>query len=414
MNTLFVAARAIHYASALVLFGELVFAIAVASSGWRSAARRDAADSARVFGVTAWAILAGLVSGAAWFVLEAAAMSGMPLQSALDRDTLGVVLHDTSFGRVWTVRAGLLVALCVIGVAIQRSRSVDRTLALCAFAALVAAAYLGALAWAGHAAAGQGAEEAVQKIADVTHLLAAGAWLGSLPALVDALGARRSDDVAARAARRFSTLGLASVTALIASGLVNAWYQVGTVPALIGTLYGRLLLAKLALFAAMIVIAVVNRGILAPRVADADYDARRALRRNALAEIVLGLGVVVVVGRLGVTVPAAHETVLWPLAYTFSTLPMEQSPWIQLVLAAAGFVAFIAAHFPGEKRSRPAATGAVGLGRRDRHPGRALRVAARRARASDDLCVFARRLHDEGDRRGCRALRVELQFLSWC
>ncbi len=145
--------------------------------------------------------------------------------------------------------------------------------------------------------------------------------------------------------RRFSTLGLASVSALIASGLVNAWYQVGAVPALIGTLYGRLLLVKLALFAAMIVVAVVNRGILAPRVADADYDARRALRRNALAEMVLGLGVVVVVGRLGVTVPAAHETPLWPLAYTFSTLPMEQSPWIQLVLAAAGFVAFIAVIF---------------------------------------------------------------------
>ena len=123
---------------------------------------------------------------------------------------------------------------------------------------------------------------------------------------------RRSDDVAARAARRFSTLGLASVTALIASGLVNAWYQVGAVPALIGTLYGRLLLVKLALFAAMIVVAVVNRGNLAPRVADADRGARRALRRNALLEIVLGLGVVVVVGRLGVTVPAAHQTPLWP------------------------------------------------------------------------------------------------------
>ena len=345
MNTLFVTARAIHYASALVLFGELVFAIAVASSGWRNAARRDAVDSARIFRVMAWAILAGLVSGAAWFVLEAAAMSGMPLQSAIDRDTLGIVLHDTSFGRVWTVRAGLLVALCVAGIAIQRWRSVDRMYALCAFAALVAAAYLGALAWAGHAAAGQGAEEAAQKIADVTHLLAAGAWLGSLPALVDALGAHRSGDVAAKTARRFSTLGLASVIALVASGFVNAWYQVGTVPALIGTLYGRLLLVKLALFAAMIVIAVVNRGVLAPRVADADYGARRALRRNALAEMALGLGVVVVVGRLGVTVPAAHETPLWPFAYTFSTLAMEQTPWIQLVLAAAGFVALIAVIF---------------------------------------------------------------------
>ena len=156
---------------------------------------------------------------------------------------------------------------------------------------------------------------------------------------------RRPDDVAARAARRFSTLGLASVTALIASGLVNAWYQVGAVPALIGTLYGRLLLVKLALFAAMIVIAVVNRGNLAPRVADADHDARRTLRRNALVEMALGLGVVVVVGRLGVTVPAAHETPLWPFEHTLSTLPMEQSPWIQLVLAAAGIVAFIAVIF---------------------------------------------------------------------
>ena len=345
MNTLLVVARALHYASAIVLFGELVFALAVASSRRRHGARGEVADTSRIFRVMAWAILAGLASGAAWFALEAAAMSGMSLLAVVNRDTLGVVLHDTAFGRVWTVRAGLLVALCVVGIAIQRSRSVDRVAALCTLAALVAGAYLGALAWAGHAAAGQGVEDAVQKVADVAHLVAAGAWLGALPALVDALGARRSDDVAARAARRFSTLGLASVTALIASGLVNAWYQVGTLPGLFGTLYGRLLLVKLALFAAMIAVAVINRGILTPRVVAAEYDARRTLRRNALAEMVLGLGVVVVVARLGVTVPAAHEMPLWPFRYTFSTLPMEQSPWVQLVVAAAGFVAFIAGVF---------------------------------------------------------------------
>jgi mono/diheme cytochrome c family protein len=95
----------------------------------------------------------------------------------------------------------------------------------------------------------------------------------------------------------------------------------------------------------MIVIAVINRGVLAPRVTEADRHARRALRRNALGEIALGLGIVVVVGRLGVTAPAAHEPTVWPFAHTLSTSPMEQSAWIQLVLAAAGIVAFVAAIF---------------------------------------------------------------------
>src|SRR5206468_4332495 len=82
-----------------------------------------------------------------------------------------------------------------------------------------------------------------------------------------------------------------------------------------------------------------------PRIAEGDRSARRALRRNALWEIVLGIGVVVVVGRLGITTPAAHEQPLWPFEHTLSTLPMEQSAWIQLVLAAAGIVAFVAAIF---------------------------------------------------------------------
>ena len=41
-------------------------------------------------------------------------------------------------------------------------------------------------------------------------------------------------------------------------GLVNTWFLAGTVPALIGTEYGRLLLAKIALFATMVTFAAVN------------------------------------------------------------------------------------------------------------------------------------------------------------
>ena len=345
MNALFVAARAIHYASALVLLGELVFAIAVAPYGWRNRKRGDPAHASRIFRVMLGAIIAGVASGAVWFVLEAAAMSGMPLRSAVNRETLALVVGETSFGRVWMFRGGLLVLLFVIAVAIRRSTSVTGTSMLCAFGTLAAGLYVGALAWAGHAAAGQGGDDDVETLGDVVHLLAAGAWVGSLPALIDALRASHPDEIAARAARRFSTVGLASVIALIASGFVNAWYQVGNVPALFGTLYGRLLLAKLALFAAMIVVAVVNRGILAPRVVAGRRGARASLRRNALIEIVLGLGVVVIVGRLGVTVPGAHEPVLWPFAHTLSSLPIEQSAWMQLIAAAAAMIAAAGAIF---------------------------------------------------------------------
>ena len=345
MSALIVAARVIHYASALALFGELVFAIAVAPYAWRNHGHGDPAHSARIFRVMIWAIVAGVASGSLWFVLEAAAMSGTPLASALNRDTLALVAGETSFGRVWMLRAGFLAVLCVVAVAMRRSTSVAATSMLCAFGALAAALYLGALAWAGHAAAGAGGEGDVETFADVVHLLAAGAWLGSLPALVDALRASRPDEIAARAARRFSAVGLASVTALIASGFINAWYQVGNFPALIGTLYGRLLLVKLVLFAAMIVVAVVNRGTLAPRVVEGDRDARRTLRRNALIEIVLGLGVVVIVGRLGITVPGAHQPVLWPFAHTLSLLPVEQSAWMQLVAAAAAMIAVVGTIF---------------------------------------------------------------------
>jgi putative copper resistance protein D len=344
MNMLFVTARVVHYASAMLLFGELVFAIAILRPVWRYPRPGVAgAVSGRFIAVTRWSVIASIASAAAWFVAQAAVMSDMPVLQAINPETLGLVLDSTVFGRIWTLRAGLVVALWALLLAMRRSTLDARRSRLAIAAALVAAAYLGAMAWAGHAGAGQGTDGRLQILADVVHLLAAGAWLGALPALVILLGRARTRDEAAQAARRFSALGLVSVTALIASGCVNAWYQVGDVPALIGTGYGRLLLAKLALFAALLGLAVANRGLLVQRVADDDRGARRSLRRNAMLEIALGIGVVTIVGELGVTVPAIHEPPLWPFERTLSFLPMQQSAWVQVVLAGAGTVACFAA-----------------------------------------------------------------------
>src|SRR5262249_13103255 len=140
-------------------------------------------------------------------------------------------------------------------------------------------------------------------------------------------------DAAARATRRFTNLGLASVGVLIASGLVNAWYLVGGVPALIGTGYGRLLLAKVVLFAPRLALAVAGRGRWAPRIAQGDAAATRALSRNALRETAAGIGVIVVVGILGISVPAIHRQPSWPFSFTLSLDPVEGLPWGQLAFA---------------------------------------------------------------------------------
>jgi mono/diheme cytochrome c family protein len=129
---------------------------------------------------------------------------------------------------------------------------------------------------------------------------------------------------------------------LVAGGAVNTWYLVGDVPALVGTSYGRLLLAKLALFAAMLVLAMANRWYLSLRVAQGERAAARLIRRNAIGEIVLGIGVLAIVGFLGVTPPAIHETPVWPFAHSLTFARVEQSAWLQMALAAGGLLACVA------------------------------------------------------------------------
>jgi len=114
-----IAARAIHFGAAMVLFGELLFAsfIAPAEAASASASGRQGrtAGSAemrvqRVL-IVAWASL--VISGACWSALVAMQMSARPL-AALDRPTIAAVLGSTVFGRAWVLRSVLALALAVM------------------------------------------------------------------------------------------------------------------------------------------------------------------------------------------------------------------------------------------------------------------------------------------------------------
>ena len=316
MTAWLAAARAVHFGSTMLVFGELVFVLFVATSAWRDAemerSSEDVASRRRFDRVVFWGIAAGIASWLVWLVCEAVLMSGAPLGVALRGDTLSLVLGKTAFGQLWLLRVGLaalLVTLLWSGTRVARG-AIRRSLLYAALA--IAGAYLASLAWAGHADAG--AQRGVQLASDAVHLLAAGAWLGALPPLVVLLRSGTGLAPAARAAKRFSSLGVASVTALFCTGFVNAWYLVGDIPGLVGTDYGRLLLAKLALFAAMLALAAVNRVVLTPRLSTGSAADASRLRRNALFETAFGAGIVAIVGVLGITIPAAHQSPVWPFS----------------------------------------------------------------------------------------------------
>jgi putative copper export protein/mono/diheme cytochrome c family protein len=283
----------------------------------------------RSLGVIAGGLVVELVSGFAWVLLQAASMSGRPLIDAAQSGAVAMVLTRTGFGHASLGRLGFGVILAVCLMLLRRSRP-ERVPALLAAASLAGAGGFVALAWTGHAAATEGAAGIVHLVADCSHLLAAGVWLGGLVALAIFFAAVRTAPraaairLAAAVSGRFSPIGILCVATLTLSGIVNSWLLVGDLPHLLGTEYGRLLLVKVVLFAMMVAVAAYNRSVLTPALAAAARDnalGRRALGgllRNCLIEATLGLAVVGAVGLLGQSPPGLHGDVVWPFAWRLS------------------------------------------------------------------------------------------------
>jgi putative copper export protein len=321
-------ARAIHFISTMTAAGVFLFAALVAEPAFQKAN----SDGYLVAGARQWlrriawsGLVVALISGMAWLVFAAEEMSDRPLAEVLSERIIGTVLTRTGFGHAWLARfalaallAGLLWTRPNLQTGLQRIG-----------AALLAAALAGTLAWAGHAVGTPGIEGAVHLTADILHLVAAAAWVGALAPLALLLYmARDSRDegslqVAQIAVSRFSILGIVSVAAILASGIVNTWHLAGTAPALIGTDYGRLLLAKVALFLLMVSVAAVNRFRLTPRLADAhgvivSRDALRQLRRNSAIEAGAGGIILTIVAVLGTLPPGLHQQPTWPFSLRIS------------------------------------------------------------------------------------------------
>jgi copper transport protein len=335
----FALARGLGYLAMALAVGGIVFLIVIwlpavaqaagAGTEWRRLSERFA-RRARVMVLAA--VVLGVVSTALAIVLEAATAAGVSFWAALDPDVLELV-SETRVVEAWSARLLVWLVLGALVVTILRPgrMPVLRRASLGAEGtalssgpsrpqSLVLLGVIGALAMtaplAGHATSHS--PRGLLAGADTIHVLSMCIWLGGLVMLVlaiplaaSALLPHDSTPLLATAVGRFSRMAMIAVTLLLLSGIVNSLVLVASFDALIETAYGRLVLAKLALFGALIALGAVNQRRMLPQLraiaARGDPPGRAAtvLRRSVALEIGFALVVLGITSVLVATQPAA-------------------------------------------------------------------------------------------------------------
>jgi copper transport protein len=331
-------ARAVQYGAIALAIGAIAFlllpwvgglrAVAGAAAEWQAASE---AFLARTRALLLVAVAGGVASGVAGIVLQGQTAIGGNVLDALDPAVVRGVL-ETHFGFVWGARILVWVALGAATVlAFRRAELPAMRPATLSAAGLALARPLGGRhltamlvllallgispSLAGHANAQS--PTAVLLPSNAAHVFAISVWLGGLVMLLVALpGATRRlalpdrGRLLAAVLSRFSTMAGACVAVVVVSGVVQSFVYVRNLDNLLHTEYGKILIAKLCLFAVVLAFGGYNRQFSVPRlnrIAEGGESPGRAgvlLRRALRAEVVLLVAVLGVTGAIAGFAPA--------------------------------------------------------------------------------------------------------------
>ncbi len=320
--------RGTHLAALLSLFGTLLFARVVAPAGLRAVPPSVAEPvRATLTRLARLSLLIALALGIAWFAAEVLAIATP--DSPWDwLAALPAVARDTRFGQVLALRLVLLlVAMPVL------RRAPDAAIVLAGLALGLQPAF-------GHAGAQGGGTAAMLAGSEVLHLLAACAWLGGLLPLLACIACLPPPQ-AASTCKRFTKLALASAGVIAITAGFQAGQSVGSVPALLGTAYGRVALLKLFLFVVALGLVALHRRPFTERLVSASGPARAPghLRLSIGVETAVGLTIVLAAGLLASLTPATQEQPLWPLPWRLTFAALDDPDIrvrVALALVAAG------------------------------------------------------------------------------
>ncbi len=220
-------------------------------------------------------------------------------------------------GRVWIARMALtLIALVLL---FRLSGSAKRPTWRWASALVVALAMLATVSLTAHAAVVPQSPYAV--VLDWSHMTAMSLWLGGLLPLILFLRVERrqpqeetgdgpvENGLSRSVVRRFSTMALILVIYLAGTGLFAAYLHVRDPSLLIPTTYGRALVAKLILFAALFAFGALHRRVSIPRFERGARVRRSALERILPAELAVGSGLLLAVALMA---SLGTSAAVWP------------------------------------------------------------------------------------------------------
>jgi copper transport protein len=289
--------RAVSAVDGHASFGKYVFGVGVTPpKGAVSATTSSKPATSKLELLARWILLTGLVllvgaavAGAARFggtrgtdLLLAAggallAVIGLLLLAEAQRRTAHSSLTSLLDTPVGGALVGRAVAIAVAGAALVAARRLPRVRVV----ALIVAAGAATVAIVVHVAAGHAAAGSwptgLTVLAQTTHFLAAGVWVGGLAALL--LGLAGSQPGARLAAvRRFSAVALAALAVLVTTGVVRAIDELSSFGDLTASGYGRAVLAKILLVGLIFAAAARNRRRNVARSGDDPGPLRRTSR----------------------------------------------------------------------------------------------------------------------------------------
>jgi copper transport protein len=279
----------------------------------------------RLLAVTAGCAAAAAAVGVVNLAEEARRAPGAGVDRGLAQAMLDL-LTGTRWGHLWLAREAALVTLVALILGMWSRVGEPRNRLSAVRAASVAALVL-AVAWVealgSHAVALESAR-ASAVVAYSLHVLTALLWLGALPALVLVLWPRVAGlgprEVMRACRGPFSTLIVISVTVLVVTGLYGAGRQVPEPGELLTTSYGRTLLLKSALLAAVGGLGLANSALLHGRRLDRTRRVVRApggaapSRRLILVEAAVGAVLLAAAGVLAETAPPRAPSPAVPVA----------------------------------------------------------------------------------------------------
>ncbi|MFH8657805.1 copper resistance CopC/CopD family protein [Streptomyces afghaniensis] len=258
---LYDAARYLAYLAAALLVGTVAFALLCRPA--------DTSPLRRPLAAAWWTLLGSTV---VLLMLRAPYETGAGPASAFDLSALERTLTSRP-GTALLARLAVLLLTAAFLLRLSRHRDRQEPVMRAVGAALAVAL---ALTWAAAEHASAGIQVPVAMTSSVLHLVATGVWLGGLVALLLTLR-RASVDALAEVVPRFSRIAFISVTVLAVTGLYQSWRGLGSLSALTGTSYGRLLLAKLVAVTALLLAAGYSRRWTARLAAPAAAATRTAV-----------------------------------------------------------------------------------------------------------------------------------------